>query len=152
MLLLLAVGWHAAILGGFGTSQGLAGGRLEVRSGNVAIFAGTGALMSVTLDGDSFGGGGYGAVAGLRAFLRDSGDGPFLSAQFSFSTQQVPGDPLEHFDPYWKHQNATTLVAGWRWRFGSGLLLEAGAGGGVLVRDHATSLMPDVDLALGWEF
>ena len=159
-LLLIAAadwsGWHASLVAGAGTAQGILGGHFEVRDGRLAAFVGTGVIFSTTLDFESYGGEGAGAVAGGRWYGSESGEGPFLSAQFSFSAQQSPGDPLEGYPPAWLHQNATTLVAGWRFRSEAGLLLEVGLGGGVLVKNfggsRAVSAIPDLTLALGYEF
>jgi hypothetical protein len=143
-------GVHVALVGGAGLAQGLLGGRLELRKAHLALFAGTGLIYATTLGGDMFGSSGYGGVAGLRWGSGDRGDRLSLSAQFAFSTQRDPGDPQEHFPASWHHSNATTLTAGWRFRFGA-FLADLGAGGGVRVQDHQVAVIPDLDLALGFE-
>lgn len=148
-------GAHVGVVGGAGLAQGLLGGHLELRQGHLAIFAGTGLIFSTTLTLDSFGSSGYGGVAGARWGSGDRGDRFSLSAQFAFSTQRSPGDPLEHFPPTWDHSNATTLIAGWRFRFG-GFLADLGAGGGIRRTNDSlhtsVALIPDFNLALGFEF
>lgn len=148
-------GVHVAVVGGVGLAQGLLGGHIQVRKGHLAVFAGTGAIFGVSLDGESLGGPGYGGVAGARWYLGDLGDRLFVSAQFAFNTQQSPGDPQEHFPPQWFHTNGTTLTLGWRFRFESGFLADLGAGGGIFRRasdGFAAHPMPDLTLAVGWEF
>ena len=112
-LLLIAAadwsGWHASLVAGAGTAQGILGGHFEVRDGRLAAFVGTGVIFSTTLDFESYGGEGAGAVAGGRWYGSESGEGPFLSAQFSFSAQQSPGDPLEGYPPAWFHQTAPNV-------------------------------------------
>jgi hypothetical protein len=153
-------GIHLGFVGGLGLAQGQIGGHVELRKGHVEIFAGTGTIYSTTLDtnplgpiGDSFGGSGYGAVAGARWFSGESGDRLFLSTQFGFSVQQTPGDPQEGFPSAWVHSNATTMTAGWRFKWGA-FLVDAGAGGGVVFKngDHYQAhLTPDFTLAAGFE-
>jgi hypothetical protein len=144
---------HTAFVGGLGIAQGLLGGHIQVRRGHLAAFAGTGLVFSVGLDGESYGGQTYGGVIGARFYTGDSGDRLFVSAQFAFNTQQDPGDPQEHFAPEWHHTNATTVTAGWRFRFESGLLLDLGAGGGFHIESpgYGARLIPDITMALGWE-
>jgi hypothetical protein len=150
-------GVHVSLLGGLGLAQGLFGGHVEVRKSHLAVFAGSGLIFAVTLGGDSFGGPGYGGVAGARWYNGDSGDRFFLSAQFAFSTQRGLGDPEEGFRAAWQHSNATTLTAGWRFRFG-GFLLDLGAGAGVFFENlcctsgYRSHLGPDGTLAFGYEF
>jgi hypothetical protein len=135
---------HVAVVGGLGLAQGLLGGHLELRKANLAIFVGTGLIFSTTVDapflaGDRFGGQGYGGVVGLRWYSRHSGDGLFLSPQFAFSTQQVPGDAAEHFPATWRHTNASTLTAGWRFKWG-GFLVDAAARTRLHARDRLRAL------------
>ena len=151
-------GVHVSLLGGVGLAEGILGGHVEVRKSHLAVFAGSGLVFVTTLGGDLFGGPGYGGVAGARWYAGDSGDRVFLSAQFAFSTQRSPGDPQERFPAEWKHSNATTLTAGWRFRFGS-FLLDLGAGAGIFVESRCCSqsgyqshLGPDGTLAFGYEF
>ena len=151
-------GVHVSVLGGVGLAEGLLGGHVEVRKSHLAVFAGSGLVFATSLGGDSFGGPGYGGVVGSRWYSGDSGDRFFLSAQFAFSTQRSPGDPRERFPAEWQHSNATTLTAGWRFRFGS-FLLDLGAGAGVFFESRCCSqsgyrsyLGPDGTLAFGYEF
>ena len=151
------------MLGGLGLAQGQLGGHVEVRKSHLAVFAGSGLVFASTLGGngltggDWFGGPGYGGVAGARWYAGDSGNRLFLSAQFAFSTQRSPGDPREGFPAHWLHSNATSFVAGWRFRFGN-LLLDLGAGAGVFVEKRLYSpgfqsqLGLDGTLAFGYEF
>jgi hypothetical protein len=155
-------GFHVAFVGGLGLAQGQLGGHVEIRKSNLAVFVGTGLVFSGTLDtnimalGDGYGASGYGGVAGARWYSGDLGDRFFLSTQFAFSVQQVPGDPSEFFPSSWHHSNVTSLVAGWRFKWGS-FLLDAGAGPGVLFKEDAfghgykASLVPDITLAIGFE-
>ncbi|HEX4385820.1 MAG TPA: hypothetical protein VH083_22840, partial [Myxococcales bacterium] len=131
---------------------------LELRKDHLALFAGSGLLYSTTLGtplllGDVYSDSGYGAVAGLRWFSGDSGDRFMLSAQFGFSVQRNPGDPPEGFPPTWHHSNATTVVAGWRFKWG-GFFADTGAGAGLLFKSddgHKAHLVPDLTLAIGYE-
>lgn len=125
----------------------------QVRKGHLAVFAGTG-LIYTTLNGDSFDGPTYGGVLGARLYSRESGDRLFLSAQFAFNTQESLGDPREGYPPAWFHTNATTLTAGWRFRFESGFLVDLGAGGGLYLSSPRAraKVIADLTLALGWEF
>jgi hypothetical protein len=163
-------GVHVALVGGVGLAQGQFGGHLEVRKEHFAIFAGTGLIFSTTLNGsgplfflngDSFGGPTYGAVFGGRWYSGESGDRFFLSTQFGFNTQLDPTDVTE-FAPgtappgVWVHSNATTLTAGWRFKWGA-FLLDVGAGGGVVFKSHPfgggykADAIPDLTLAIGFE-
>jgi hypothetical protein len=150
-------GVHVAVVGGAGLAQGLLGGHLELRKDHLAIFAGSGWIYSVLLDtgllGNIYDDSGYGAVAGVRWFAGASGDRLFLSSQFGFSVQRNPGDPPEHFPPTWHHSNATTVTAGWRFKW-SHFLADAGAGGGLLFKSddgYQAHFVPDITLALGFE-
>jgi hypothetical protein len=156
-------GVHVAFVGGAGLAQGQLGGHVEIRKSNLAVFVGTGLIFSTTLEpyvttlGDSYGGSGYGGVAGARWYFGDRGDRFFLSSQFAFSVQQYPGDPTEGMPGGWHHSNATSLVAGWRFKWGSGFLVDAGAGPGVLFEEdpvghgYKAHLVPDFTLAVGFE-
>lgn len=159
-------GVHVALLAGLGLAQGQAGARLEVRAGHFALFAGTGLIASTTVDvsplpfdfGDSYGGPGYGAVAGARWYSGDRGGRFFVSPLFAFNTQKTPGDPAEHQPGNWIHSSAATLTAGWQWKW-SAFVIEAGAGGGLYFLLHSDKVQgsshaqaaPDVTLALGFE-
>jgi hypothetical protein len=53
-------GVHLALVGGAGLAQGVLGVDAQLRQGHLAVFAGSGLVFGVTLDGDSLGGPGYG--------------------------------------------------------------------------------------------
>jgi hypothetical protein len=156
---------HFGLMGGVGLSQGIIGAQAQVRYQHLAAFAGSGAIFKTTLgtgplaSGDSFGGRGYGGCAGLRGYLSADGEGLFLSALVAFSTQESPGDPLEHFPPTWVHTLAPALSAGWRLRWPVAerfkLALDAGAGAAwVTSVDGARSrgLALDLNIAVGFEY
>ena len=130
-------GVHVAFVAGVGLAQGILGGHIEVRKGQLAVFAGSGAIAICTLGpgalggGDCYGAAGYGGVLGVRWFSGDAGDRLFLSGMYAFSTQQDPGDSSEGFPPEWHHTNAPAFSSGWRFRFGPGrapIVLDLGAG------------------------
>lgn len=152
-------GIHVALVGGLGLAQGQAGGHVELRKAHLAVFGGTGLIFSTALDsgvldiGDSFGGGGYGAVVGARWYFGDLGDRLFFSSQLAFSTQKSLGDPAERLPGTWHHSNASTVTAGWRFKW-SGFFLDTGAGAGFLFKStdrYKAHFVPDITLAIGFE-
>ena len=147
-------GFHTGVSAGVGMGHDLAGARLEVRYDHVSLFAGTGASFFA---GD-YGGKGYGGAFGAR-WYSGLGDRFFVSLQYVFVTYQsgyVDDTQQGRTVRYWVHDAAASAVAGWRWRW-SGFFLEAGLGGGLAwERGDATHPdpfpVPDLTLALGWEF
>jgi hypothetical protein len=135
---------------------GTLGAHAELRTGHFAGFLGLGADAFSFTPAVSL-------TAGIR-FFSGSGDGLVVSLNFATASDHRTGSPstseFENLDD--RYLSATV---GWRFRHRSGFFAEVGAGGGLmwsLDRGNGLNLsasgrwtrttIPDVDLALGFEF
>ncbi len=160
---------HGSLSLGIGSSYDYAGARAELRVNHVAVSAALGKGGVFLLDPDhnetpnrnvdQF------PALGLRLF---SGDGRDLVAGLSWTSHDYERnyDSRCCFDRT-AHLDTLTAAAGWRFRFDSGLYLEALAGvGGSVLRGHPSlssddsipgpfrreiSIIPDLALGIGFE-
>ena len=150
--LLLAVptsGAHFGLSAGGGLSHDLLGARLELRIDHFALHAAAGVPNLNTLVQDERIS--ASAAFGARYFFGDRGDRWFLSGTWFFLNHH-DALPVATANPM-KHTNATTFVAGYRFK-GDSFFIDAGAGAGLLFRSdqgYRAQLIPDATLALGWE-
>ena len=143
-----APGFHVGLDAGIGVGYALAGVHLQLRYSHVALFAGTGLLATAGFDNRT-------GVVGLRGYLGEQGDRFFVSTQFLFTTWRQCENPGCMYNEAGSRSrtNVLTALAGWRFKWRS-VCLDLGAGGGVVFEDprYAPQLVPDLTLAVGWEF
>jgi hypothetical protein len=163
-----APGFHIALAGGTGLPLFTLGPRLEIRFGMLAVF---GAVDFDLLTGRLLGGGKPGYEAGVRWFPSD-GHGFVLSvhgAWMSDFLSYAPNDSEYHR----KEQLYLGATLGGRYRTALGIFLEGGLGLTLLRETGSgvspspmvgckninyayscvvTGILPDVDLAAGFEF
>lgn len=153
LALILAADVHLALSAGAGVAHDWLGAHFEVRVDHFAAFAGTGA-SSISGAFNEAGLGTYGGVFGARWFSGD-GDRLFLSAQYDFTTSQDCASICGEGPPGpWTHFSVATATVGWRFKW-DGFFADAGAGGGLSFNERnacAPRPIPDLTLAVGWEF
>lgn len=168
--LLAAAGlFHGSLSLGIGSSYDYAGVRAEIRATHVALSAALGKGGVFALDPDRPEGPNRNVdwfpALGLRLF---GGDGRGFVAAFTWTSH---GYERNYDDPCCfdrtAHLDTLTAAAGWRFRFDSGLYLEALAGvGESILRGHPSvsginstpgpfqreiSVIPDLALGIGFE-
>lgn len=143
---------HASIAAGLGLAQGGLGASFEVRSGHFAALLGTSVLTTP------------GPNVGVRAFL-DDGEGLMLTLNGALTD--------EHRDGRTGLTAYASATLGWRFRWASGVFVDAAAGPmahwlehsgaryetqgwhfGPVQREYlnAAPYLPDVELAVGFQF
>jgi hypothetical protein len=135
--------FHAGMSVGIGSSYALVGGRIELGSDHLGGFLGYGLLGPLTgvLSGPRI-------ICGGARWYEGAHPGVFVSLNLGYSWL-YPGSLF-----------TGTAVVGYRSRTESGLVLEAGVGGGIYryrnPRDthpslQPSGLFPDVSLGIGFE-
>jgi hypothetical protein len=142
-------GAHLGLSVGGGLSHDFVGAQIELRIDHLALLAGAGLPnLSAFAQDERVS---ASVTFGTRYFLGDRGDSWFLSGTWFMQSHQ-DAEPLETANVL-QHDNAASLVAGYRFKWDY-FFIDAGAGGGLLFRSsqgYRARLIPDVTLALGWE-